>query len=657
MFEPAGDKCFQFLFAQEDHYYLEGLVRFDFERYLYYCLKKAGYEGIFFLQDMRGSYSVRMEDQKSLDIYTDYIKRVNKTLMGKVFKSDPHSENPLLYYTQENGKQFSTTTYKNKDKNKLQNFIVDLIRQENDRYAFVLSAQTFNTLYGEFYAAEELEKVLKERRSKSTFFIVEPKKANESIPHLLKNREGEQSVLAERFCKKELENIIQQERRVQVFEELYNKMGNQYQVWNQLREKDIRRMLEYGMLFEAWDITPDEIDDVTAFIYAWYHSLTFAEQYRDVLPQNRWGSNSEVERFLVIPEKMNRVKQNVYELKQEDYSLKDIIARNYYLDNVQIAPVLEETAAYRCLNGIHFELVISDEESEQSEKLAEDFYTLKSELLVPYNFSLNFEKTIEWCADRLREIERKAYIDEDSVEWILNMINFTIHSELTDQEAFRKILDLYEQAIQASMMVSRLANEAETEEQKLQQQEKELKEQIQAAKKRRWLKAEGTTISAEVLSEDLEKEQLVNLYNNFNHRQEFLRMKKAKKIKVENAIQKLKLAIDSCHTDDEALLAAIAETLHEASAFLVESGVAETKAMENLSNRMREHKITEEEMANYRQEHLSEPQNDNIFDKLTTDNIDNTKNTENTKNTADEADWDALLNALDDIMPTGECMN
>lgn len=651
MFEPAGDKCFQFLFAQEDHYYLEGLVRFDFERCLYYRLKKAGYEGIFFLQDLRGSYSVRMEDKKSLNIYIDYEKRIRNTLIGRIgglFKQDTNWENPLLYHAQENGKQFFVTTYKNRDKNKLQNFIVDLISQENDRYAFVLSAQTFNTLYEEFYAAEELETVLKEKRSNSTFFIVEPKKANESIPHLLKNREGEQSVLAERFCKEELGNIIQQERRVQVFEELYNKMGNRYQVWNQLREKDIRRMLEYGMLFEAWDITPDEIDDVTAFIYAWYHSLTFAEKYRDVLPQNCWGSNSELERFLVIPEKMKRVKQNVYELKQEGYSLKDTIASNYYLDNAQKAPLLEETAAYRCLNGIHFELVISDEESEQSEKLAEDFYTLKSELLVPYNFSWNLEQTIEWCADRLREIERKTYIDEDSVEWILNMINFTIHSELTDQEAFHKILNVYEQAIQASMMVSRLANEVETEEHKLQQQKKELNERVQAAKKRRWQKAEGTTISSEVLSEDLEKEQLVNLYNNVNHRQEFLRMKKAKKIKVENAIQQLKQAIDNCRTNDNVRLDAIAATLHEASAFWVESGVAETNAMENLSNMMREYKITEEEMSNYHQEHLSEPQIDNIFEKLTTDNIDNTENT-------DRKNSDAVF--LDDAVPTGEYMN
>lgn len=625
MFEPAGDKCFQFLFAQEDHYYLRGLVRFDLERYLYYCLKEAGYEGIFFLQDLKGSYRVKMEDEKSLDVYLDYVKRGNSTFTGKLVKAatgifnrssqDTNSENPFMYRIQENGKECYEIKYKSKDK--LQNFIEDLIGQENDRYAFVTSAQTFNALFEGVYESQALAEVLEEKRLYSTFFIVEPQKANESIPHLLKNRDGENSSLAECFCKEELETIIQNERRVQIFEELYNKMGDQYHVWNQLREKDIRRMLEYGMLFEAWDITPDQVEDVTAFIYAWYHSLTFAERYRNVLPKNRWGCNTELERFLVIPEKMNQVKQKVFELKQEGCPLKDTIANSYYLDEAPKTPILEETAAYRCLNGINFENVISDEESEQSEKLAEDFYLLKSELLVPYNFSGDLEKTIEWCADRLKEIERMRYIDEDSVEWILNMVNFTIHSELPDSEAFHKILGVYEQAIQASMMVSRLKNEIETENRKLEEPKQELAEKIQLAKKKRWLNAEESTISQEVFSEDLEKRHLVNLYNNLKNRRYFLQKKEKEKIEVEAAIQQLKQAIDNCRTNDTARLNAIAATLHDASEFWVESGVAETGAMKKLSDMMQKYKITEEEMHNYHQEQLSDVQIDNIYAELT----------------------------------------
>ena len=89
------------------------------------------------------------------------------------------------------------------------------------------------------------------------------------------------------------------------------------------------------------------------------------------------------------------------------------------------------------------------------------------------------------------------------------------------------------------------------------------------------------------------------------------------KIEVEAAIQQLKQAIDNCRTNDTARLNAIAATLHDASEFWVESGVAETGAMKKLSDMMQKYKITEEEMHNYHQEQLSDVQIDNIYAELT----------------------------------------
>ena len=38
------------LFADEDEYYTDSLVRMDREAYIDYCLQRAGYQGIYFVE-------------------------------------------------------------------------------------------------------------------------------------------------------------------------------------------------------------------------------------------------------------------------------------------------------------------------------------------------------------------------------------------------------------------------------------------------------------------------------------------------------------------------------------------------------------------------------------------------------------------------------
>ena len=47
-FRAAAEQI-HLLFADEDEHYTDSLVRLDREQYIDYCLRKAGYQGIYFI--------------------------------------------------------------------------------------------------------------------------------------------------------------------------------------------------------------------------------------------------------------------------------------------------------------------------------------------------------------------------------------------------------------------------------------------------------------------------------------------------------------------------------------------------------------------------------------------------------------------------------
>ena len=60
------------LFADEDEHYTDSLVRLERKQYINYCLQKAGYQGIYFIEKQltgKGGYRVFMGSQTAADAY------------------------------------------------------------------------------------------------------------------------------------------------------------------------------------------------------------------------------------------------------------------------------------------------------------------------------------------------------------------------------------------------------------------------------------------------------------------------------------------------------------------------------------------------------------------------------------------------------------
>ena len=70
-FRAAAEQI-HLLFADEDEHYTDSLVRLDREQYIDYCLRKAGYQGIYFIEKQltgKGGYRVIMGNPASADAY------------------------------------------------------------------------------------------------------------------------------------------------------------------------------------------------------------------------------------------------------------------------------------------------------------------------------------------------------------------------------------------------------------------------------------------------------------------------------------------------------------------------------------------------------------------------------------------------------------
>ena len=79
----AKEGLIHFLFAEEDDYYLDCLLKLDLTHFIYYNLRKQNYDGIYFLKQentirtflgSKEEISVYCMDQKSADAFQDILE-------------------------------------------------------------------------------------------------------------------------------------------------------------------------------------------------------------------------------------------------------------------------------------------------------------------------------------------------------------------------------------------------------------------------------------------------------------------------------------------------------------------------------------------------------------------------------------------------------
>lgn len=282
-----------FLFANEDDYYTESLVKLGRRQYINYCLRREGYAGIFFIEKSSSGYVVEMGNSSAAEIYPYEEPDVHLFWGRKNVKREWEE-------IRKGGKRLGLRCYARHDLSEEVCKRIHTLMKKRDRYAFVMSMELFAVFYKDSEIWQELHDSLK-KGGGSILILTSAANADDSFSLLTSHGDIFPVV----------RKIINRGRHVRFYEELSNEMGKRYHVFNQMRKEEIRRLLQYMQIVEgAWEEKREgQLDDYTDFLYAQYHFVGFGEAWGTDLPEK--GKRSLRELATSLEKKQSRIWQQM----------------------------------------------------------------------------------------------------------------------------------------------------------------------------------------------------------------------------------------------------------------------------------------------------------------------------------------------------------
>lgn len=499
-----------FLFANEDHYYLDSLLRMNLTHYLHYLLKGDGYCGVFFVQDLRGGCCVVMNDKESASVYS------RKALRGVLnwYKDAPVE------------KERGTYRVEHRDENEMTERILRLIEEPDDNYAIVMPMQVFCRLFQRQEYLLRLITVLKEKRQNSILLITASLKANESMPLLL-DRHG---VFGSGICP-EIERLQKRQQRFLLYEELEMELRHCYHAWDVMTKKKLRRMLLHGLLLEGWPLEPDCLEDFVDFIYAWYHSRSFAHRFSDVFKPYEWKSMKALEQQLSRGQCLERLEKALDSLRREYgtvHGLGSAIAQRYRLEEGNSQPRLQALPCVARMDKIKLEALFPEADRQQYIRTEELFFDVRKELLQPWSDGSVNLSSMEFCMEWLRVLSEYRTPDPDSVRRVIDLMEYSVHSREQDEGVFRKKTECYQMIVRLSAEIHEMRGEKADAEERLQQETEsyrrlllEVKEEL-SRKNGNSAAWEGGKASGELFLADAKKKEVLTAKKNADDRKLYI---------------------------------------------------------------------------------------------------------------------------------------
>lgn len=574
----SKDGYLHLLFANEDHYYLGSLVRLDLSRKLYYILKRDQYRDVFFVQDLKGGCRVKTEDAQSAARYAKDIKKS----FGFPVKVERENRQYRI---------------RHKNKEEMTDRILRLFGEENDCYAIVIPIRVFAELFRTESSRQSLNRALREQRQRSIFVITAPLKADVSMKYLL-DREG---IFNTEVCP-EMMRLLARPQRFLLYEELKLELRGRYHVWNQMREKDIRRMLMCGLFFEGWSGDPGRLEDYTDLIYAWYHSEPFSHKYNGILWKNQWRSMEELENQLSGKKCWKILDETIDCLCGElgmEGSLKERIAGQYPLCEEERDPSLDISSSVTRLEQIEIEKLVPETEGRKAEKIKADFYGIRRELLRPWSDGTSNSSSIEFCAGRLKTLAGQREPEQRTVEKILEMMKYSVYSRERERapKLFQRKIEYYEAMIRIAMDASELRLQIWKEEERLAQEDLRYRRLLDRAKKElagnQTLPEYGQSVDGEMLHSHAVKLELINAKKDLENKKSIIGTLEIRAAQHYQSVRQLELAVLKLREDN--VTATAEELLKHASDLIRQQANQEAEKMRRLREAQDQFQLVREE--------------------------------------------------------------
>ncbi len=319
----AGDGLCHLVFANEDTYYLDSLLKLNLRQYLYYALKETGYEAVYFLSGEEGNLFLTFGDEASQLLYERYTdqsvgQKMKKLFLGKEEHADC-SGRPLPV----------------SDSISLQKRIVRMMRGEK-KLAFVFQIETFFGLSGYPELIEDYCKAAQANYSRGhILLILAPVVAGGSRGFLTDPQGIFQSPLFP-----EIQMIFNGHKNVRIYEKLKDVMGQRVSFLNTLERNDIYRMVQHFLLEQGPDMAGfwAKAEDCADVIWGWYHSAQYREEAGDLLPENERRMMKVIQSRLSDKNTFLKISRETKRLRAQAGNripLHQWISRNYLIDSWQ----------------------------------------------------------------------------------------------------------------------------------------------------------------------------------------------------------------------------------------------------------------------------------------------------------------------------------
>ena len=429
-----------FVFANEDVYCLPSLMALDLEQYLYYRLKKNGYQGIYFIS--------KEEERNTIATYDAY----SEELYARSDKSAFVSKMIDLWGVSSAGKRPGRVAVPVGNADQLCRKWFPLLKKEQ-KLAFVFRLDVFSELFsGEGrYELSELIQIAQQQPQgqKNILIFLMPISASENARLLLDengvftatDRKNSQTLCWE------MESLIRGTKSVKLYEQLQHQLGERCQFFNQFTREQMRTLVRHHYLIQKAPELADAqwMEDAADLIYCWHHSAQFRGAVGPLFSQNERQVFSQLLSDLSHGSVQRNLEREISRLRQgnQEESLYDIISKQYQFQQPAICMPADDRIARRMRLLKVRPGLLPEREAAWLQRMVREFQSQRTRIM-----EAGLEEVLSQCIDQLEEA--LGLKDVSTVRHILMALEDTLKGDLTFGETAQVIWKSRKTIIQLS---------------------------------------------------------------------------------------------------------------------------------------------------------------------------------------------------------------
>ncbi|MBE6923786.1 MAG: hypothetical protein E7466_00910 [Ruminococcaceae bacterium] len=403
----------------KDSYILPGLVRLELNGYLYCLLKKRGYQNVFFISGLDGSFRLELCDQTSRETYQRLMRKSGF----------------WNHFSPEDGQERS---YALPDGKELSKRLINILKKSKDT-AFVVRLDTFAEVFGS--NLPELKEFVRTgqkylEQSGNVLLLQLPVTAGGSMKYLTDSKGIFSDMDGLSLCP-EVALIQSQGHNVKLYEQLARDMGERCVFLNEMTLERIRLAVAYIFVttHPDWSWDEPQLASLSAFVHRWYHSAALRRRTGPILSENAAGRLETLLEDLADESRLLSLRQWMEDVELEQYPLDD----NRVL-------VQSDGLLARKIKQIRIPEELYSTRPEQGKLAVGKFHQLAREYQTPRSQPCDpeLEKQLMQCLFSLETAANKG--DTETFERAVKFLTAGVERDFRYQESERKIWK-YQQTI------------------------------------------------------------------------------------------------------------------------------------------------------------------------------------------------------------------